>query len=152
MLLLVFVMDFATIALATDRVHPSKAPETWAIGSFIRVSVVLGIAMAAETLFLLWIGWSRTETYAALKLFVDNWRRQAGSHPIPCGAVQVDSARAWPLLIPISVYPLDPARGSHRNGFSDNVPGAKDALATAGGVGGIRPPQLCQLRQRNEKD
>jgi H+-transporting ATPase len=59
MLLLVFVMDFATIALATDRVHPSKKPETWAIGGFIRVSVVLGIAMVAETLLLLWIGWSR---------------------------------------------------------------------------------------------
>jgi len=59
MLLLVFVMDFATIALATDRVRPSKKPETWAIGSFIMVSVVLGVAMVAETLLLLWIGWSR---------------------------------------------------------------------------------------------
>ena len=59
MLLLVFLLDFATIALATDRVRPSKKPETWAIGSFIMVSVVLGIAMVAETLFLLWITWSR---------------------------------------------------------------------------------------------
>ena len=59
MLLLVFVMDFATIALATDRVQPSKKPETWAIGGFIMVSVVLGVAMVVETLFFLWIGWSR---------------------------------------------------------------------------------------------
>jgi plasma-membrane proton-efflux P-type ATPase len=59
MLLLVFLMDFATIALATDRVQPSKKPETWAIGSFIMVSGVLGVAMVAETLFSLWIGWSR---------------------------------------------------------------------------------------------
>jgi magnesium-transporting ATPase (P-type) len=59
MLLLVFVMDFATIALATDRVRPSKQPETWAIGGFITVSAVLGIAMVAETLFFLWFGWSR---------------------------------------------------------------------------------------------
>lgn len=59
MLLLVFLMDFATIALATDRVRPSKKPETWAIGSFIMVSVVLGIAMVAETLFFLWIAWSQ---------------------------------------------------------------------------------------------
>src|SRR5487761_618981 len=57
--LLVFVMDFATIALATDRVQPSKKPETWNIGGFITVSVVLGVAMVAETLFFLWIGWSR---------------------------------------------------------------------------------------------
>jgi plasma-membrane proton-efflux P-type ATPase len=59
MLLLVFLMDFATIALATDRVRSSKKPETWAIGSFIMVSGVLGVAMVAETLFSLWIGWSR---------------------------------------------------------------------------------------------
>jgi magnesium-transporting ATPase (P-type) len=58
MLLLVFVMDFATIALATDRVRPSQKPETWNIGGFITVSVVLGVAMVAETLLLLWIGWS----------------------------------------------------------------------------------------------
>jgi len=59
MLLLVFMTDFAKIALATDHVRPSKKPETWNIGGFVAVSVVLGLAMVAETLFLLWIGWSR---------------------------------------------------------------------------------------------
>lgn len=59
MLLLVFLTDFAKISLSTDNVRPSKKPETWDIGGFISVSVVLGIAMVAETLFLLWIGWSR---------------------------------------------------------------------------------------------
>ena len=34
-------------------------PETWNIGGFITVSVVLGIAMVGETLLLLWYGWSR---------------------------------------------------------------------------------------------
>jgi len=59
MLLLVFMTDFAKISLATDNVRSSKKPETWNIGGFITVSVVLGVAMVAETLFLLWIGWSR---------------------------------------------------------------------------------------------
>jgi len=59
MLLLVFMTDFAKIALATDHVRPSRKPETWNIGGFIMVSVVLGVAMVAETLLLLWIGWSR---------------------------------------------------------------------------------------------
>ena len=59
MLLLVFMTDFAKIALATDHVRPSRKPETWNIGGFIVVSVVLGVAMVAEALFLLWIGWSR---------------------------------------------------------------------------------------------
>ena len=59
MLLLVFLTDFAKISLSTDNVRPSKNPETWNIGGFITVSVVLGMAMVAETLFLLWIGWTR---------------------------------------------------------------------------------------------
>ncbi|MCE5263785.1 MAG: plasma-membrane proton-efflux P-type ATPase, partial [Deltaproteobacteria bacterium] len=59
MLLLVFMTDFAKIALATDLVRPSRKPETWNIGGFIVVSVVLGVAMVAESLLLLYVGWSR---------------------------------------------------------------------------------------------
>ena len=59
MLLLVFMTDFAKIALATDHVRPSGRPETWNIGGFITVSVILGIAMVAEALFALWFSWSR---------------------------------------------------------------------------------------------
>jgi magnesium-transporting ATPase (P-type) len=59
MLLLTFMTDFAKIALATDHVQPSRKPETWNIGGFITVSAILGVAMVAETLLLLWIGWSR---------------------------------------------------------------------------------------------
>jgi len=59
MLLLVFITDFAKISLATDNVRPSRKPETWNIGGLITVSVVLGVAMVAEALSLLWIGWSR---------------------------------------------------------------------------------------------
>jgi magnesium-transporting ATPase (P-type) len=59
MLLLVFLTDFAKISLSTDNVRPSKKPETWNIVGFITVSVVLGVAMVAETLLLLWIGWSK---------------------------------------------------------------------------------------------
>jgi H+-transporting ATPase len=59
MLLLVFMTDFAKIALATDHVRPSRKPETWNIGGFIAVSVVLGVVMVAESLLLLYIGWSR---------------------------------------------------------------------------------------------
>jgi H+-transporting ATPase len=58
MLLLVFMTDFAKIALSTDHVQPSRKPETWKIGSFMAVVVVLGLAMVAESLFLLFIGWT----------------------------------------------------------------------------------------------
>jgi plasma-membrane proton-efflux P-type ATPase len=58
MLLLTFMTDFAKIALATDHVRPSRKPETWNIGGFITVSATLGVAMVAEALLLLRIGWS----------------------------------------------------------------------------------------------
>ncbi|MDE2219534.1 MAG: HAD-IC family P-type ATPase, partial [Gammaproteobacteria bacterium] len=59
MLLLTFMTDFAKIALATDRVRASRAPETWNIRGFVQVAVVLGIAMLLEALALLWFGWWR---------------------------------------------------------------------------------------------
>jgi H+-transporting ATPase len=59
MLLLTFMTDFAKIALATDHVRSSRRPETWNIGGFITVSVILGIAMVAEALLFLWFNWSR---------------------------------------------------------------------------------------------
>ena len=59
MLLLVFLTDFAKIALSTDRVRASRAPETWDIGGFVILSVLLGLAMTLEALGLLWYGWSK---------------------------------------------------------------------------------------------
>ena len=59
MLLLTFMTDFAKIALATDQVRSSRKPETWNIGGFIMVSVILGVAMVAESLLFLRICWSR---------------------------------------------------------------------------------------------
>ena len=58
MLLLTFMTDFAKITLATDHVRSSKKPETWNIGGFITVSVVLGVAMVAEALLFLYLCWS----------------------------------------------------------------------------------------------
>jgi len=59
MLLLVFLTDFAKIALATDPVRWSRRPGTWNIGGLVAVSMVLGVMMIAETLLLLYFGWSR---------------------------------------------------------------------------------------------
>jgi H+-transporting ATPase len=59
MLLLTFMTDFAKISLATDHVRWSKKPETWNIGGFVSVAVVLGLFMLAETLFFLRLAWTR---------------------------------------------------------------------------------------------
>jgi plasma-membrane proton-efflux P-type ATPase len=61
MLLLVFMTDFAKIALATDRVQPARNPETWNIGGFIIVSAVLGVAMVAESLIFLYFAWPKLD-------------------------------------------------------------------------------------------
>ncbi len=59
MLMLTFMTDFSKISLATDNVQPSKKPETWNIGGFITVSVVLGLAMVVESLLFLFFCWTR---------------------------------------------------------------------------------------------
>ncbi|HVZ19984.1 MAG TPA: plasma-membrane proton-efflux P-type ATPase [Vicinamibacterales bacterium] len=59
MVVLVFMTDFVKITLATDRVRPSQNPETWKIGPLVRLAVVLGVVMLAESLALLAIGWHR---------------------------------------------------------------------------------------------
>jgi len=56
MLLLTFMTDFVKITLATDRVRPSKTPDTWEIKSFTWVSLALGVCMIFEALGLLWTG------------------------------------------------------------------------------------------------
>ena len=57
MLLLTFMTDFAKISLSTDNVRPSRKPETWKIGGFVTLSVVLGVAMVVEALGFLLLGW-----------------------------------------------------------------------------------------------
>jgi magnesium-transporting ATPase (P-type) len=59
MLLLVFMTDFAKIALATDNVRPSRKPENWNIGGYVSVAVVLGVAMVLEALMFVYFSWSR---------------------------------------------------------------------------------------------
>jgi H+-transporting ATPase len=57
MILLVFMTDFVKIALSTDRVFPSRSPESWNIGPLVTLAVALGLVMLAETLVVLAIGW-----------------------------------------------------------------------------------------------
>jgi H+-transporting ATPase len=58
MLLLVFMLDFPSIALATDHGRPSRKPETWNIGGFVIVAVVLGVMKIVEALLFLSIAWT----------------------------------------------------------------------------------------------
>lgn len=57
MMLLVFITDFAKIALSTDFVRPSNKPDTWNIGPLVTLAAILGLLMLGEALGLLAIGW-----------------------------------------------------------------------------------------------
>jgi len=54
--LLLFLVDFVTISLATDNVRPSEKPETWNITPLVKASIVLGVLTVVESLGLLYIG------------------------------------------------------------------------------------------------
>ena len=54
--LLLFLVDFVTISLATDNARPSEKPETWNIASLLKTSIILGIFIVAESFGLLYLG------------------------------------------------------------------------------------------------
>jgi H+-transporting ATPase len=54
--LLLFLVDFVTISLATDNARPSEKPETWDITSLLKASIVLGLFIVGESLGLLYLG------------------------------------------------------------------------------------------------
>ncbi len=55
-LLLLFLIDFVTISISTDRVRYSKTPDKWNVDWLVKVSMLLGIASVLESLFFTYIG------------------------------------------------------------------------------------------------
>ncbi|MBO3803960.1 MAG: plasma-membrane proton-efflux P-type ATPase [Candidatus Brockarchaeota archaeon] len=58
MILLLFLSDYVTLSLSTDRVRYSKKPESWDITGLVKTGIVLGILMVFESLGILYIGLS----------------------------------------------------------------------------------------------
>jgi H+-transporting ATPase len=54
--LLLFVVDFVTISLSTDRVRWSRQPEKWNVTGLAKVGVLLGVFTVAELFGLLFLG------------------------------------------------------------------------------------------------
>ncbi len=55
-LLLLFLIDFVTISISTDKVRYSKTPDKWNVNWLVKVSVFIGIASVLESLFFTFIG------------------------------------------------------------------------------------------------
>ncbi len=56
MVLLLFLTDFVTLSLATDKVRWSYKPDTWNITELVKIAVALGIVTLIEHFGLLYIG------------------------------------------------------------------------------------------------
>ncbi|MGC9145215.1 MAG: plasma-membrane proton-efflux P-type ATPase [Nitrososphaeria archaeon] len=55
-LLLLFLIDFVTISISTDKVMYSKSPDKWDVDWLVKVSMLIGIASVLESLFITYIG------------------------------------------------------------------------------------------------
>ncbi len=55
-LLLLFLIDFVTISISTDKVMYSKSPDKWDVDWLVKVSMLIGIASVLESLFFTYIG------------------------------------------------------------------------------------------------
>ncbi len=56
MVLLLFLTDFVTLSLSTDKVRWSHKPDTWKITELVKVAVALGVITLIEHFGLLYIG------------------------------------------------------------------------------------------------
>jgi H+-transporting ATPase len=73
MTLLLFLSDYVTLSLATDRVSYSRNPDSWDVTGLVRVGVILGGLLVIESLLLLYIGLLRFglgESIEQLQTFV----------------------------------------------------------------------------------
>jgi H+-transporting ATPase len=53
MILLLFLTDFVTLSISTDKVRYSRQPDTWNITGLVKVALFLGILVIAELMVLL---------------------------------------------------------------------------------------------------
>lgn len=56
MILMLFLYDFVTLSISTDKLRPSEKPERWNIKKLVSISVVLGLVKLLELFVALYIG------------------------------------------------------------------------------------------------
>jgi len=58
MILLMFLSDYVTLSISTDKTKPSAKPETWDITRLTRLGIYLGLLLVAESMVVLYGGLS----------------------------------------------------------------------------------------------
>jgi H+-transporting ATPase len=59
MVLMLFLVDFVTLSLATDHAKGQALPTRWGIDGLVKVALWLGLASVIESGGILWVGWAR---------------------------------------------------------------------------------------------
>ncbi len=81
MILLLFLSDYVTLSISTDNVRYSKEPESWQITQLVKIGVVYGILIVAESLLLLYLGFTffgLSDNIDRLHTFVFVWLTLSG--------------------------------------------------------------------------
>jgi H+-transporting ATPase len=58
MILLMFLSDYVTLSISTDRTKPSARPETWDVNRLVKLGIYLGLLLIVEAMVLLYGGLS----------------------------------------------------------------------------------------------
>jgi len=81
MILLLFLSDYVTLSLSTDKVRHSMKPESWDVTGLVKTGALMGIIMVVESFVLLYIGFSIYDLSGnidQLHTFVFDWLTFSG--------------------------------------------------------------------------
>jgi H+-transporting ATPase len=85
MILLLFLSDYVTLSISTDRVRYSEKPERWNTGGLVKLGVSYGSLIIAESLLLLYIalGFFALDTnLGKLQTFIFVWLTLSGYYTV----------------------------------------------------------------------
>jgi len=121
MILLLFLSDYVTLSLSTDRVRHSGKPESWDVTGLVKTGALLGIMMVVESFALLQIGSSYFGLYGnidQLHTFVFDWLTFSGYFTVLAVRERRhfwDSRPSRPLILSIVANIGDAWPGSDRH-------------------------------------
>ena len=85
MILLLFLSDYVTLSISTDRVRYSEKPERWNTGGLVKLGVSYGALIVAESLLILYLGlyWFGLDgDIERLRTFVFVWLTLSGYYTV----------------------------------------------------------------------
>ena len=81
MILLLFLSDYVTLSISTDKVRYSKSPERWNATALVKLGVLYGSMIVAESLLILYLGmnyFGLGDDLETLRTFIFVWLTLSG--------------------------------------------------------------------------